>query len=58
MKKDLSYIVVLHFLGKNKVTFVLLMDVVALEGTRLAGLSLTSPVTDLNKKTMSRYSSQ
>jgi len=61
MKKDLWY-VVLHFLGTNRVTFVLLLDLVALERTRLVGitvgLTLTSPVTDLKKKTISRYSCQ
>ena len=40
----------------------LLLDVVALERTRLVGitvgLTLTSPVTDLKKKTISRYSCQ
>ena len=62
MKKDLWYVVVLHFLGTNKVTFVLLLDLVALERTRLVGitveLTLTSPVTDLKKKTTSRYCSR
>ena len=53
-------VVVLHFLGTNRVTFVLLLDVVALERTRLVGITvgLTSPVTDLKKKTISRYSCQ
>ena len=58
MKKDLWYVVVLHFLGTNRVTFALLLDQVALERTRLlgitVGLTLTSPVTDLKKKTISR----
>ena len=49
-KKDLWYVVVLHFLGANRVTFVLLLDLVALERTRLVGitvgLTLTNPVTD------------
>ena len=62
VKKDLWYVVVLHFLGTNRVTFVLLLDLVALERTRLVGitvgLTLTSPVTDLKKKTISRYSCQ
>ena len=61
VKKDLWY-VVLHFLGMNRVTFVLLLGVAALERTRLVGitvgLTLTSPVTDLKKKTISRYSCQ
>ena len=35
MKKDLWYVVVLHFLGTNRVTFVLVLDLVALERTRL-----------------------
>ena len=55
VKKDLWYVVVLHFLGTNRVTFVLLLDLFALERTRLVGitvgLTLTSPVTDLKKKT-------
>ena len=46
------------FWGSNRVTFVLLLDLVALERTRLVeitvGLTLTSPVTDLKKKTISR----
>ena len=54
MKKDLWYAVVLNFLGTNRVTFVLLLDLVALERTRLVeitvGLTLTSPVTVLKKK--------
>ena len=62
MKKDLWYVVVLHFLGTNRVTFALLLDLVALERTRLVGITveliLTSPVTDLKKKTISRYSCQ
>ena len=48
MQKDLRYVVVLHFLGTNRVTFVVLLDLVALERTRLVGitvgLTLTSPV--------------
>ena len=44
----------LHFLETNTVTFVLLLDLVALEATRLVGitvgLTLNSPVTDLKKK--------
>ena len=51
MKKDLWYVVVLHFWGTNRVTFALLLDLVALERIRLlgitVGLTLTSPVTDL-----------
>ena len=43
-----------HFLGTNRVSFVLLLDLVALERVRLVGitvgLALTSPVTDLKKK--------
>ena len=62
MKKDLWYVVVLQFLGTNRVTFVLLLDLVALERTPLVGitvgLTLNSPVTDLKKKTISRYSCQ
>ena len=58
MNKDLWYVVVLHFLGTNRVTFALLLDLVALERMRLlgitVGLTLTSPVTDLKKKTISR----
>ena len=50
MKKDL----IRHFLGTNRVSFVLLLDLVALERVRLVGitvgLALTSPVTDLKKK--------
>ena len=61
MKKYLWYVVGLHFLGTNRVTFVLLLDLVTLERTRLVGitvaLTLTSLVTDL-KKTISRYSCQ
>ena len=53
---------VLHILEINKVTFVLQLDLVALEGTRLVGIEVgltsTSPVTDLKKKTISRYSCQ
>lgn len=60
--KNLWYVVVLHFLGTKRVTFVLLLDLVALERTRLVGntvgSTLTSPVTDLKKKTISRYSCQ
>ena len=48
MKKDLWSVVVLHFLGTNRVKFVLVLDLVALERTRLVGitvgLTLTSPV--------------
>ena len=40
VKKDLWYVVVLHFLGTNRVTFVLLMDLVALERTRLVGITV------------------
>ena len=58
MNKDLWYVVVLHFVGTNRVTFALLLDLVALERTRrlgiTVGLTLTSPVTDLKKKTISR----
>ena len=57
-----SCVVVLHFLGTNRVTFVLLLELVALERIRLVeitvALTLTSPVTDLKKKTISRYSWQ
>ena len=63
MKKDFWYVVFfLHFLETNTVTFVLLLDLVALEATRLAGftvgLTLTSPVTELKKRAISRYSCQ
>ena len=61
MKKYLWYVDGLHLLRTNRVTFVLLLNLVALEKTRLVGitvgLTLTSPVTDL-KKTISRYSCQ
>ena len=40
VKKDLWYVVVLHFLGTNRVTFVLLLDLVALERTRLVGITV------------------
>ena len=35
MKKDLWYEIVLYFLGTKRVTFVMLLDLVALERTRL-----------------------
>ena len=48
MKNVLRYVVVLHLLGTNRVTFVLLMDLVAFERPRLVGitvgLTLPSPV--------------
>jgi len=54
VKKDLWYVVVLHFLGINRDAFVLVLDLVALVRTLLeevtAGLTLISPVTDLKKK--------
>ena len=57
MKKDLWYEIFLHFLGTKRVTFVMLLDLVALERTRLVGITvgstLTSSVTDLKKKTIS-----
>ena len=57
MQKDIWYEVVLHFLGPKRVTFVLMLDLVALERTRLVGITvgstLTSSVTDLKKKTIS-----
>lgn len=51
MKKYLWHVVVIHFWGTNRVTFVLLLDLVALERMHLVGITvgstLTSPVTDL-----------
>ena len=35
-----SCVVVLHFLGTNRVTFVLLLDLVALERTRLVEITV------------------
>ena len=53
-KKDLWCVVVLHFLGTNGFTVLLLLDLVALERMYLVGitieLTLTSPDKDLEKK--------
>ena len=59
MKKDLWYEVVLHFLGTKRVTFVMLLDLVALERKRLVGITVGSTLTSsVTKPYLDRYSCQ